>query len=106
MEMKALISTINHSLAIELPEKLTESELRSHLNEYINTLIRDDFERLVALLYRIDVSETKLKYLLLENPHQDAAKIIAALIIERQKQKIRLRKRNKPDTDIPEIEKW
>jgi hypothetical protein len=37
----------------------------------------------VQLLYRIDVSEEKLKYILQLNPNEDAAKLIAAVIIER-----------------------
>ena len=37
----------------------------------------------MQLLYRIDVSEEKLKYILQLNPNEDAAKLIAAVIIER-----------------------
>ena len=38
---------------------------------------------MVQLLYRIDVSEGKLKKVLQENPNEDAAGLIADLIIER-----------------------
>ena len=37
----------------------------------------------MQLLYRIDVSEEKLKSILQLNPNEDAAKLIAAVIIER-----------------------
>jgi Tfp pilus assembly protein PilF len=37
----------------------------------------------VQLLYRIDVAENKLKTILQSNPNEDAAKLIAAVIIER-----------------------
>jgi Tfp pilus assembly protein PilF len=37
----------------------------------------------VQLLYRIDVSEAKLKKVLHENPNEDAAHLIADLIMER-----------------------
>ncbi len=50
---------------------------------YINDCIQHDFNKLVQLLYRIDVSEEKLKYILQLNPNEDAAKLIAAFIIER-----------------------
>ena len=50
---------------------------------YINDCIQHDFNKLVQLLYRIDVSEEKLKYILQLNPNEDAAKLIAAVIIER-----------------------
>jgi hypothetical protein len=50
---------------------------------YINDCIQNDFNKLVQLLYRIDVSEAKLKTILQLNPNEDAAKLIAAVIIER-----------------------
>jgi hypothetical protein len=55
----------------------------SDLIAYINDCIQHDFNKLVQLLYRIDVSEEKLKYILKLNPNEDAAKLIAAVIIER-----------------------
>jgi len=71
---------------------LNDDLLIQQLADYINQLILVNFERLVQLLYRIDVSEAKLKYLLKENPNEDAGRIIALLIIERQIQKIKFRK--------------
>lgn len=55
----------------------------SDLIIYINECIQHDFNKLVQLLYRIDVSEEKLNYILQLNPNEDAAKLIAAVIIER-----------------------
>ena len=55
----------------------------SDLIAYINDCIQHDFNKLVRLLYRIDVSEEKLKYILQLNPNEDAAKLIAAVIVER-----------------------
>ena len=101
-----LIQTINNSMAIELPEKISLDELHIKLSAYINKLINENFEKLLTLLYRIDVSESKLKQLLQQYPGEDAGKIIASLIIERQQQKIEFRKQNRPGTDIPEMEKW
>ena len=71
---------------------LNDDLLIQQLADYINQLILVNFERLVQLLYRIDVSEAKLKYLLKENPNEDAGRIIALLIIERQVQKIKFKK--------------
>jgi hypothetical protein len=50
---------------------------------YINDCIQNDFNKLVQLLYRIDVSEAKLKSILQLNPNEDAAKLIATVIVER-----------------------
>ncbi len=55
----------------------------SDLIAFINDCIQHDFNKLVQLLYRIDVSEEKLKYILQLNPNEDAAKLIASVIIER-----------------------
>ena len=60
-------------------EKLSTLELET----LINNLIKEDFSKLVQLLYRIDVSEAKLKNVLKEHPHEDAGKLIAQIVIER-----------------------
>ncbi len=107
MNNSALIRSLNKDLAIELPERITLEEIKRILGTRINELIRTDFNKLVYLLYRIDVSESKLKYLLKKTAGEDAGDIIAALIIERQLMKIRSRKEFKhPDTNIPDEDKW
>lgn len=80
--------SIEEVMQIKTIAKLDERELFLSLAAYVNELIMTNFERLVQLLYRIDVSEEKLKKLLRQNPESDAGIIIADLIIERQKQKI------------------
>lgn len=60
-------------------EKLDTPSLESTINE----LIKNDFSKLVQILYRIDVSEAKLKNILNSNPNEDAGKLIAQIILER-----------------------
>ena len=60
-------------------EKLDTPSLELTINE----LIKNDFSRLVQILYRIDVSEAKLKNILTANPNEDAGKLIAQVIVER-----------------------
>jgi hypothetical protein len=55
----------------------------SDLIAFINDCIKNDFNKLVQLLYRIDVSEEKLKSILQSHPNEDAAKLIATVIVER-----------------------
>lgn len=76
------------------------------LTNHINFLINNDFNKLVAILYRLDINETKLRKFLSDYPQTDAGKIISKLIIERQIEKLKSRKQNKPDIDIPGDEKW
>ena len=66
-------------LTIQALEKLAPEDLANAINE----LIKNDFSKLVQLLYRIDVSEAKLKYILQAHPNEDAGKLIAAVVIER-----------------------
>jgi len=66
-------------IALHEIEQLSPTDLIAYINDCIN----HDFNKLVQLLYRIDVSENKLKTILHSNPTEDAAKLIAAVIIER-----------------------
>ena len=107
MEATELIHLINKELQTEIAEKNSYEEVHAQLSDYINNLIKNDFDKLIAYLYRIDVNEQKLKILLQQFPLQDAGNIIASLIIERQEQKIKTRKQfSQQYTDFDEEEKW
>jgi hypothetical protein len=80
--------------------------LLKRLSAEINHLIQGDFHRLIAFLYRLDISEIKLKQTLEENTDKDAGELIANLVVERQLQKLHTRQSFKPQQDIPEDEKW
>lgn len=82
-----LIPEINQSLEISLPVTISLEELKQQLILHINHLINHDFEKLVFHLYRIDVNEAKMKQLLEQNNGENAAGLIADLIIERQLEK-------------------
>lgn len=68
-------------------------QLRNWLIENIEWLLDKDFERLLSILYRIDVSEIRVRKLIEQNEGEDAAGIMADLILERQAQKIESRKK-------------
>src|SRR6188768_4566960 len=91
MKNEALVREINKSIAIVFQEGISLDELQIQLSAYINQLIQTDFQKLITLLYRIDVSELKLRDLLKQHPEEEAGSIIATLIIERQAQKIKTR---------------
>jgi hypothetical protein len=100
-----IISQLSQSLEIQLPVKISLAELKMILSGHINYLITNDFNKLLSVLYKVDVSEKLLKISLQEHT-QDAATVIAEMIIERQLQKIKTREQFKADNDIPENEKW
>jgi hypothetical protein len=102
-----LVSDINQSLEISMPATISYEELRENLIIHINHLINHDFEKLVFYLYRIDVNESKMKHLLDQREGENAAGLIADLIIERQLEKIKSRQQfRQQDNDIDEDEKW
>jgi hypothetical protein len=103
---KEIIGWLRDDMVIALPENILLSEAAALLAVYINKLIEADFHKLISILYRLDVSETKLRQLLEENTGSDAAVIIADLIIERQIQKLKSRNENKNNNIIPEDDKW
>jgi hypothetical protein len=102
-----LIEILNTELAIELPKKISLEELKGKLTQHVNYLIDTNFQQLVAILYRVDVSESKLKMLLNESMGEDSGSVIADLIIERQLQKIKFRQKfSNWNKNISDEEKW
>jgi hypothetical protein len=107
METAELIKLLNDELPVKIAAQKSYGEIHTQLSVYINTLIKDDFDKLITYLYRIDVNELKLKSLLQQNADEDAGNIIATLIIERQLQKIKTREEFKQkNNDFDAEEKW
>lgn len=106
--LNELVTVINDSLDVALKENLSRDQIKERLTEYINDLIDHNFNKLVNLLYKIDVSESRLKRLLDETSGNNAGDIIAELIIERQIQKIKSREQftSGDPGRIDENEKW
>ncbi len=90
VEKDFLISD-NHSL-IPSTDIASLEEFRNYLTEKLKFLLDDKFDTLVNILYRIDISEKKLSQLFSGKNRDSIPTSLADLIIERQLQKIRLRK--------------
>lgn len=98
---------LNNGFDLQLAENSSHEQACEALAAYCNELIKNNFERLVSLLYRIDVSEARLRQLLQQHPDKDAGLLIALLIMEREEQKIKTRRQfNQRANDIDEEEKW
>lgn len=98
-----IVHIVNESFNLET----TESNFVLFLTEKINYLIIHDFNKLIYILYRADINEQKLNKFLAENKKEDAGKIIAALFIQRQLEKIKSREDSKLNkNDIPDEESW
>ncbi|MCA6440530.1 MAG: hypothetical protein ACRC0I_07200 [Sediminibacterium sp.] len=93
---------IEYNLDIATVDQLSKQELI----DTINYLIINDFERLIYALYRIDVSERKIRDLLENRSDINAANLIADAIITRQSEKkIAKEKYKQAPPDTPE-DRW
>lgn len=81
---------------------------RKELSDYLNHLVVNDFQALIQILYRVDVSEAKVKTVLQQNPQANAGDLITELLIERQEQK-NIQRQNNPSSNTDAInneERW
>lgn len=101
----SIVDELSNNLEIDLHKKKSVEELKLALANHINYLITHDLNKLMHILYRIDISERLLKTNL-QNEKTDAGSVIAEMIVERQLQKIELKKQFRSNNDIPENEKW
>ncbi|MEO8403312.1 MAG: hypothetical protein ABI480_01910 [Chitinophagaceae bacterium] len=104
MDQEEIFRGVAQQLEIQVQDN--QSAARQLLVDRINNLLQYDFNKLIAILYRVDVSDQKLQSLLNQQPQQDAANIIADLLIERQIQKIKSRNEFTQKNDASDDEKW
>ncbi|QHS61443.1 hypothetical protein [Chitinophaga agri] len=85
---------------------LTYEQLEEALAVKLEELISTDFQQFVLLLYKIDVSEHSIRQVLEADLTPAVYRKIAALLIDRQQEKIISRKKySQPPPDDGE-EKW
>ena len=70
-----------------------DDQLLDRLTEVVQQLIDEDFERLLLALYRIDVSEQRVKAAIEAGAPGAAARVIATLVLDRERQKAATRRR-------------
>ncbi|MFY0252805.1 hypothetical protein ACDQ55_02505 [Chitinophaga sp. 30R24] len=93
---------------ISVPANISYELLEEILAKKLEILISENFQQFIFLLYRTDVAEHKVKGIL-ENAvtsKEDPYRSIAALIIERQLQKIISRANYKQDNLPDDEERW
>jgi len=82
MDINLFLSELKPELPVD-----KKAVLKQQLAVYLNDLLLHDFHSLVQLLYRVDVSEKKIKAVLQEHPTEDAGNLLADLVIQRQAEK-------------------
>lgn len=96
----ALIQLVDGSIA-------NESGMREKLEQYLNDLLVNDFNRLVQLLYRLDIDEQRLRAVLRARPEEPAGRLMAALLLEREEEKRKSRQQfSQRDQNVTDEEKW
>jgi hypothetical protein len=105
-DWKELAGDLNRQYGLSLLETAPLSEWEELLAQKINGMIDSDFAGLIRILYRIDVEESKLRYLLNNNKAENTGLILARLIIERQMQKIMSRRNYKSNNRESDEESW
>lgn len=83
--MKSILSALE--IEIENEEKFDEDHLREILKTRINDLLENNPGFLFSLMYRLDISEGKVRYALSPFCEEEPALALANLIINRQKQR-------------------
>ncbi len=103
-----IIVSLNNLLGVELKQSLSLDELLEQIAGHLNSLITTDFNKLISLLYRLDIDELRVRATLQNHPGTDAGKLLAALVMERQLRKLESRKHFSPNKneDIDDNEKW
>jgi hypothetical protein len=99
-------SELSADAALQAAPDITYEQLETLLAEKLEFLISTDFQQFVLLLYKVDVSEFKIRLILESDITPRVYRKIAALLIERQQEKIISRKTySQPPPDDGE-EKW
>jgi hypothetical protein len=97
---------LSEDAALTAQPGITYEQLEELLAQRLEELISHNFQQFVLLLYKIDVAENKVREVLESDITPTAYRKIAALLIERQQQKIISRKEFTRPTDDDEEEKW
>lgn len=93
--------------SLTIPDHITYEQLKTLLAAKLETMINQDFQQFVLLLYKIDVAENKIRQVLADDTTGEVYHKIAALLIERQQQKIISRKTfTRPASNDDGEERW
>jgi hypothetical protein len=82
---------------LELEIDIENPEVIPQMQFHLEKLLDSGMEKLMNLLYRIDISEKKIVALSDEDPHMPYRDVLTFLIIQREAQKVMFREMYKPD---------
>ncbi|KXK50341.1 MAG: hypothetical protein UZ05_CHB002001638 [Chlorobi bacterium OLB5] len=88
-----LLPVISSNFEIVGNKDISMDELKMMLASRIREMLDTNLEKLVSILYRIDVGQRLTDEIFSENNKEDIAPLLAEAIIKRQIQKIQTRKK-------------
>ncbi len=91
---KDIIESIGQDLSIDLPLEIDDADMIRMIADRVEHLLKADPDLLMSYLYRLDVLEKKINAAL-ESSLEPAHFTLARLIWDRQKKRIKTKKRYK-----------
>ena len=98
IDLDAVNSALASRWEVEVGGEMDWETLRTELAKHLEQLITGDFERLVQAMYRLDVDESKFARALSEVGVTSQSKALAAVVLEREVQRIVFRQRYQQQT--------
>jgi hypothetical protein len=82
-----------YNIAITFTGKYTTpyQELFEQIYPHIDNMMVEEYEKLLNIMYRIDLDEHKITAYLKQNPMADTSEVITDLILKRELQKVVIR---------------
>ena len=90
-----------HDAAAHRGDPLTMEHVRRFVAAHVARLLDENPGLLMSILYRIDVAESKVRHVLECEPPPVIVDRLTTLIIERQLEKVRIRRRHEEQQNDP-----
>ena len=90
-QLKKDFNWFNFEITFKGDKETPYQELYDQILPLIDELLNDDYPKLMAMLYRINLDEEFLNRKLKENSHADTDEVITDLILKRELQKVIIR---------------
>ena len=91
---KAVVEIVNRNFELKLRRRIiSENEFLEILSLAIAHLLNNNTQKLLSVLYRLDVDEKLFRQALLADDSRQAAGNIARLVLAREKQKLEFRRK-------------
>ncbi len=97
MTDESLLPSIQQSLDkyVDMKQAVDMSQLKTYLTEQLVYMLHHEMEKLMGILYRIDIRERDVKNAFAQNNPKLIAPLLAEAIIQRELEKAQSRKDNR-----------